>query len=89
MAARTAATQLGYLLGAVVGGAVISHGGYGTLGVVLAIGMAASAVLILRVDERPHASPPMRRRRCDACASVAELLSFRASGCTKERRRRP
>ncbi|HJS94945.1 MAG TPA: MFS transporter [Solirubrobacteraceae bacterium] len=51
MAARTAATQLGYLLGAVVGGAVISHGGYGTLGIVLAIGMAASAGLILRVDD--------------------------------------
>jgi predicted MFS family arabinose efflux permease len=57
MAARTAATQLGYLLGAVVGGAVISHGGYRTLGIVLAIGMAASAVLILRVDDRPEASP--------------------------------
>jgi MFS transporter, YNFM family, putative membrane transport protein len=55
MAARTAATQLGYLLGAVVGGAVISHGGYGTLGIVLAIGMAASAVLILRVDDRLEA----------------------------------
>ena len=52
MAARTAATQLGYLLGAVVGGAVISHGGYGTLGIVLAIGMAGSALLILRVDDR-------------------------------------
>jgi predicted MFS family arabinose efflux permease len=51
MAARTAATQLGYLLGAVVGGAVISGSGYGTLGVVLAVGMAGSAVLILRVDD--------------------------------------
>jgi predicted MFS family arabinose efflux permease len=51
MAARTAATQLGYLLGAAVGGAVISHGGYGTLGMVLAVGMAGSALLILRVDD--------------------------------------
>jgi predicted MFS family arabinose efflux permease len=51
MAARTAATQLGYLLGAVVGGAVLSRGGYGALGIVLALGMAASAVLILRVDD--------------------------------------
>src|SRR5262249_58633055 len=51
MAARTAATQFGYLLGAVAGGAVISRGGYGTLGIVLAIGMAGSAVLILRVDD--------------------------------------
>jgi MFS transporter, YNFM family, putative membrane transport protein len=57
MAARTAATQLGYLLGALVGGAVISRGGYGTLGIVLAIGMAASAVLILRVDDRLE-NPP-------------------------------
>jgi predicted MFS family arabinose efflux permease len=52
MAARTAATQLGYVLGAVIGGAVISQGGYGTLGIVLAVGMGASAVLILRVDDR-------------------------------------
>jgi predicted MFS family arabinose efflux permease len=51
MAARTAATQLGYLLGAVVGGAVLSHSSYGALGVVLALGMAGSALLILRVDE--------------------------------------
>ncbi|HUO70693.1 MAG TPA: MFS transporter [Solirubrobacteraceae bacterium] len=51
MAARTAATQLGYLLGAIVGGAVISRGGYGTLGIVLALSMASSAVLILRVDD--------------------------------------
>jgi MFS transporter, YNFM family, putative membrane transport protein len=56
MAARTAATQLGYLLGAVVGGAVISHDGYGSLGIVLAIGMAASAGLILRVDDRLEAA---------------------------------
>jgi MFS transporter, YNFM family, putative membrane transport protein len=56
MAARTAATQLGYLLGAIVGGAVISHGGHGTLGIVLAMGMAASAVLILRVDDRLEVS---------------------------------
>jgi len=51
MAARTAATQLGYLLGAVIGGAVLASWGYGTLGTVLAAGMAASALLILRVDD--------------------------------------
>lgn len=51
MAARTAATQFGYLLGAVIGGAVIAGWGYGVLGAVLAIGMAASAVLILRVRD--------------------------------------
>jgi predicted MFS family arabinose efflux permease len=51
MAARSAATQLGYLLGAVIGGAVIAGAGYGMLGIVLAAGMAASAALILRVDD--------------------------------------
>lgn len=56
MAARTAATQLGYLLGAVIGGAVIASAGFGALGVVLAVGMAGSAVLILRVDD------PLERR---------------------------
>ncbi|HET6866561.1 MAG TPA: MFS transporter [Solirubrobacteraceae bacterium] len=63
MAARTAATQLGYLLGAVVGGAVISHGGYGSLGIVLAIGMAASAGLILRVDDRLEAAADTSGRK--------------------------
>jgi predicted MFS family arabinose efflux permease len=57
MAARTAATQFGYLLGAVAGGAVISFGGYGALGIVLAIGMAGSAALILRVDEALPVQP--------------------------------
>jgi len=58
MAARTAATQFGYLLGAVIGGAVISRGGYGALGIVLAIAMAGSAVLILRVDDASSAASP-------------------------------
>jgi predicted MFS family arabinose efflux permease len=58
MAARTAATQLGYLAGAVVGGAVISGSGYGALGIVLAVGMAGSALLILRVDDRLQPSEP-------------------------------
>ena len=56
MAARTAATQLGYLLGAVIGGAVISNGGYAALGIVLAIGMSGSALLILGVDD-PREAP--------------------------------
>jgi predicted MFS family arabinose efflux permease len=51
MAGRTAATQLGYLLGAVIGGAVIAGSGYGALGMVLAVGMLASAWLILGVDD--------------------------------------
>jgi predicted MFS family arabinose efflux permease len=51
MAARTAATHLGYLLGALIGGAVIAGAGYDALGIVLAVGMAASAWLVLRVEE--------------------------------------
>jgi predicted MFS family arabinose efflux permease len=51
MAARTAATQLGYLVGAVVGGAVITVAGYGAFGFLLAAGMVASAVLMLRIDD--------------------------------------
>lgn len=51
MAARTAATQLGYLAGAAVGGAVIASAGYGTLGIVLAVGMVVSALLVLRVSD--------------------------------------
>jgi predicted MFS family arabinose efflux permease len=66
MAARTAATQLGYLLGAIVGGAVIAGAGYAALGVVLAAGMLGSAALIMRVDD-PAASGrtagPGRRQR--------------------------
>jgi predicted MFS family arabinose efflux permease len=62
MAARTAANQGGYLLGAVVGGAVIAAAGYGALGFVLAAGLAVSALLILRVDD-PRAGKNDDRRR--------------------------
>jgi predicted MFS family arabinose efflux permease len=67
MAARTAATQLGYLLGAVIGGAVIAGAGYGALGFVLAAGMAASAWLILRVDD-PREVPTLPAGRVEAAA---------------------
>lgn len=52
MAARTGATQVGYLIGAVVGGTVIAGWGYPALGVVLALVMALSAALVLRVGDR-------------------------------------
>jgi predicted MFS family arabinose efflux permease len=51
MAVRTAATQLGYLIGAVAGGAVIGLLDYGALGLGLAGGMTVSALLVLRVPE--------------------------------------
>ncbi|HKP89957.1 MAG TPA: MFS transporter [Thermoleophilaceae bacterium] len=64
MAARTAATQLGYLTGGVVGGAVIAAAGYQALAVVLSAGMAASAVLMLGVHdplETESRAPPLAR----------------------------
>lgn len=51
MSARTAATQSGYLVGAVVGGVVIAGPGYRALGGVLAVIMASSAWLVHRVAE--------------------------------------
>ena len=51
MAARTGATQLGYLLGAALGGVVIAAAGYAALSVVLAAGMVGSALLVLRVRD--------------------------------------
>ena len=53
MAARTASAQLGYMLGAVIGGAVLALSGFGALGFVLLGGMALSALLVSRVSERP------------------------------------
>jgi predicted MFS family arabinose efflux permease len=50
MAARTAATQSGYLVGAIVGGVVIAGAGYDELGLVLGLVMAVSALLVLRID---------------------------------------
>ena len=51
MAARTGATQLGYLVGAAVAGVVIAAAGYRALSFVLAAGMALSALLVLRVRD--------------------------------------
>jgi predicted MFS family arabinose efflux permease len=64
MAARTAATQLGYLLGAVVGGGVIAGPGFPMLGLALAASMAVSAWLVVRIDhpqDRPATTVPARR----------------------------
>lgn len=52
MATRTALTQMGYLLGGLIGGAVIAGPGYGAFGLVLAVGLATSAALVLRVEDR-------------------------------------
>ena len=57
MAARTTSAQLGYTVGALLGGVVLAVAGFGALGFFLLVGMAFSALLILRVAE-PDASEP-------------------------------
>ena len=55
MAARTASAQLGYMIGAVAGGAVLAVADFGALGFVIFAGMGFSALLYLRVaDPAPH-----------------------------------
>ena len=64
MAARTAATQLGYAFGALVGGAVIAGAGFQALWPVLSVGMVLAAWLVRRVDddsERARQRHPHRR----------------------------
>jgi predicted MFS family arabinose efflux permease len=56
MGARTASAQLGYMIGAALGAAVLALAGFGTLGFVLFAGMAFSALLILGVSD-PRAEP--------------------------------
>jgi MFS transporter, YNFM family, putative membrane transport protein len=51
MGARTAAAQLGYMIGAAGGGLVLAVWGFGTLGFVLFAGMAASALLLAGVRD--------------------------------------
>lgn len=49
MSGRTAVVQAGYLLGALLGGAVLAAATYGALGALLALGMFTSAALMMRV----------------------------------------
>jgi predicted MFS family arabinose efflux permease len=51
MGTRTASAQLGYTIGAALGGAVLALADFGALGFVLFAGMAASAWLVARVSE--------------------------------------
>jgi len=51
MAARTAAAQLGYMLGAAAGGAVLALSDFGVLGFVLFAGLGAAALLVMRVED--------------------------------------
>ena len=56
MAARSAAAQFGYMVGALLGGVVLAVADFGALGFVLLGGLGLSALLVLRVHE-PVAAP--------------------------------
>jgi predicted MFS family arabinose efflux permease len=51
MAARTASAQLGYVVGAGLGGLVLGGLGFGALGLALCAGMLVSARLVMRVSD--------------------------------------
>ena len=57
MGARTAGAQLGYMIGAAIGGIVLALADFAALGVVLSAGMAASALLVLRVSDPAEVTP--------------------------------
>jgi MFS transporter, YNFM family, putative membrane transport protein len=57
MGARTAGAQLGYMIGAAAGGVVLALADFTALGLVLFAGMAASALLVLRVSDPSRVSP--------------------------------
>jgi predicted MFS family arabinose efflux permease len=59
MGARTASSQVGYMIGAAAGGGVLALADFGALGFVLLAGMAASALLVARVHD-PLAEPVVR-----------------------------
>jgi predicted MFS family arabinose efflux permease len=67
MAARTAAAQFGYMVGAMLGGVVLAVSDFGTLGFVLLGGLGLSALLVTRVDE------PERRPAVAAAPARAQL----------------
>lgn len=50
MSARTAAAQGGYMVGAVVGGAVLAAGGFPALGVFLFVGLLLASLVVLGVS---------------------------------------
>jgi predicted MFS family arabinose efflux permease len=56
MAARTASAQVGYMVGALLGGVVLALADFGALGFVLLAGMAFSAALFARVSDPARVS---------------------------------
>ena len=94
MAARTASAQLGYMFGAVIGGAVLAVADFGELGFVLLAGMATSAALVARVNDptarssEPRQRSPLSRVAMPTILSVPAGLAIRFSYRTSPRRLR-
>lgn len=57
MAARTGAVQIGYLIGASIGGVIVDSAGFGGLGLFMILGMAASALVMAGVAARAEPDP--------------------------------
>jgi predicted MFS family arabinose efflux permease len=57
---RAAAIQLGYFVGAAVGGVALAAGGYGTLGLAFAVLFVAAAIPHVRAVRAHGPSPPLR-----------------------------
>jgi predicted MFS family arabinose efflux permease len=73
MAARTTSAQLGYMVGALAGGAVLAVADFGALGFFLLGGILMSAVLVARVDEPGVRAAAARGRLGAAAPAVTEL----------------
>ena len=61
MAARTGAVQIGYLIGASIGGVIVDSSGFGGLGLFMIVGMASSAMVMAGVPARAEPEPSTAR----------------------------
>ncbi len=77
MTIRTGVTQLGYLLGASLGGAALAVWGYPGLGLLLAAGLATSALLVRRLSDRRGGDARRRGGASDAAADAQLQVGVR------------
>jgi predicted MFS family arabinose efflux permease len=98
MAARTGATQMGYLLGGLIGGAALAWSGYAALGIILATSLILCAALVLRVTDPSACGSTVdgsvlgtRGHRADGPHDPSGTIRAETSGAGQEpgRRRSP
>lgn len=86
MSARTATTQLGYMIGAVAGGGALAVGGYAALGVAMAAGMLVSVALLAGVHQAgsqgPASAPDVRPLSRARSSSSPDRVARKADGPT-------